>query len=144
MAWTAQRERTWKSLEDRWGRLAFDGLTLAEREVVALYWLEAEVMNGGLHQYFYNSSGDLALYAVSGLKRVGALQSLEALSRAISKLGGGSYQIDQEKRDELLNALGFEDDPFDAETRLLQSLPEHFLAQALDRLRLDYEAARIY
>ncbi|MEQ9488551.1 MAG: DUF4375 domain-containing protein, partial [Alphaproteobacteria bacterium] len=60
----------WKRLESRWRDIGFDGLDPVEREAIALYWLEAEVMNGGFEQYFSNSSGDSVAEAIRGLGRL--------------------------------------------------------------------------
>jgi hypothetical protein len=46
----SDRRNTWTVLKSRWRELGFDGLTSIEREAIALWWLEAEVMNGGLQR----------------------------------------------------------------------------------------------
>ena len=46
---------------------SFDTLLAQEQEAIALWWLEAETMNGRLDQYFWNSAGDQALIALRGL-----------------------------------------------------------------------------
>ena len=72
-------EKTWKKLEMRWDN-GFDKLMAEEQEAIALYWLQAETMNGGLDQFFHNSSGDLAPLALAGLKRLNCLQTYAMLS----------------------------------------------------------------
>ena len=125
-------------LNARWAHVGFDQLTHEERETIALFWLEGEVMNGGLHQYFVNSSGDLAPLAASALQRLGATQSLCLLNAAIAKLSSAHYPCDREARAGILDGLGWDVDPFDTETNALQRLPEDFYDLALDDLHRRY------
>ena len=137
MADTPEQTITWKTLERRWGELGFDALSQSEREAISLFWLEAEVMNGGMHQYFFNSSGDGAPLAASALRSLGATRSLELLESCMAKFGP-IYPVDREKRGDMLDALGWDPDPFDSETVELQDLPEDFFRLALDRLSEQY------
>ena len=52
--------KTWEVLERRW-EAGFDELWPEEQQALALWWLISETMNGGLDQFFWNSSGDQAL-----------------------------------------------------------------------------------
>lgn len=133
-AMTPAHEAIWRMLETRW-ELGFEALASEEREAIALYWLEAEVMNGGLHQYFYNSAGDLAVLAVSALDRLGCERTLSILKGAMSKLGAETYPIDWSARQLLLGRLS---EDFDAETRELQDLPERFFEAAMEDLSWRY------
>jgi Domain of unknown function (DUF4375) len=135
---TTAREVTWHALEARWEKLTFDGLKVEEKETIALFWLEGEVMNGGLIQFFSNSSGDLAPLAASALTRLGAHRSLELLKTAMSKLCPAGYAEDRKVRHGFLEQFGWGVDPFDAETRELQELPENFFGLALDDLASRY------
>jgi Domain of unknown function (DUF4375) len=65
---------TWKMLETRWAK-GFDALEKEEQEALAVFWLQAETMNGGLDQFFHNSSGDMAPLALSALKRLNCQQT---------------------------------------------------------------------
>src|SRR5437762_10408868 len=56
----------------RFWRVDFDDLSRAEQVFRVIWELEAEVNNGGFHQYFSNSSGDSAFAVVDALKGVGA------------------------------------------------------------------------
>jgi len=135
----SMNEDVYAKLEHRWGDIGFEKLEIDEQEALALFWLEAEVMNGGLHQYFFNSSGDLFPLAVSGLKRLGAQLSLQALENAAIKLGS-VYPVERVSRIDILEKFGNEVDPFEAETNLLQDLPERFLDMALDSLAEKFTA----
>lgn len=127
-------DEIFKKLESRWDLLGFDNLEEDEKEAVALFWLEVEVMNGGLDQYFSNSSGDLYYYAVSGMERIKASKSLKLLKSAAEKLGE-RYPTQRDDRIDILEELWVDvDDPFDYETNLLQELPEYFLNMSLETL----------
>jgi hypothetical protein len=59
-------------------------------EVGHLYageWCQSEIFNGGLLQFFFNSTGILAPEAVEGFKAVGLTAWANALSEAISFFG---------------------------------------------------------
>lgn len=45
-----------------------------QQAVYMIWWLEAEVNNGGFNQYYYNSSGQFAKYIPEALKLIGANQ----------------------------------------------------------------------
>lgn len=137
MALSAEQQRTWKLLEGRWEKLGFENLDDIEKEAIALFWLDGEVDNGGLHQYFLNSSGDMAPYAVAGLERLNAKEALALLKSAMKKLKRGPYPTDQEERYDLLDAFG-DDDPFDAETRALTRLADTYFNHAVDALAAAY------
>ena len=81
-----QFDKTWKQLEQRWEQ-GFEQLSLAEQQAIALWWLEAETMNGTLNQFFWNSSGDLALIARDGLVRLQQPITLKALDSALAYFG---------------------------------------------------------
>ena len=48
-----------------------------------MWWLYMETMNGGLHQYFYNSTGDAALRTLDALKAISANKTYAILIDAI-------------------------------------------------------------
>jgi hypothetical protein len=80
----------WKNLADRVYNSAagFAGLNPDERLYYTLRKLEGEVYNGGLHQYFSNSSGAQYQTAVAGLKKLGATGTLKILLEAKAILFG--------------------------------------------------------
>jgi hypothetical protein len=139
MPLTPLQTRTLNVLESRWGRPGFDELFREEQETLALFWLKGEVFNGSFHQYFANSSGDLAPLAVSGLKRIGATETLRIVESAMSKLCVGDYRTDRDERFDLLEALREETDIFDADSHALCLLPEKFWEMSLDRLAASYD-----
>lgn len=55
--------------------------------VWAIWYLEAEVNNGGFNQYFYNSAGEFAEEALNGCKAIGAPKMVEIIEGAMTTLG---------------------------------------------------------
>lgn len=135
---------TWKTLEVRWGS-GFEQLLPEEQEAIALFWLEGETMNGTLNQFFGNSSGDLALLALSGLKSLKMPITLEAFESALQYFGD-RYPIDCDERATALKAIKAEhgDDVFTPATRVIQELPERFFEAAVDRLEKVYSEAGLH
>jgi hypothetical protein len=132
------QEQAEKILWRRWGRPGFDALFREEQEVLALFWLDAEVQNGGLHQYFTNSSGDLVPFALSGLKRIGAVETLKVLESAMAHGFPDGYPADRHERWDLLAGFGEEPDVFDVDEDAYGKLTEPFWEMSLDRLAESY------
>lgn len=129
---------TWKKLESRW-KNGFETLLPEEQETIALWWLEAETFNGTLDQFFHNSSGDLALLAEAGLKRLNLPITLGALQRAMA-LFGEDYPVEGDQRHPRLKQLRQEygDDLFEPETEVIVELPEAFIEIAVEALQALY------
>jgi hypothetical protein len=60
------------------------GLPKAVSAIYVTTLLDNEVLNGGFHQYFWNSSGDFALMTLEGLERLGAPKHAAVLQSAIA------------------------------------------------------------
>ncbi len=84
----------------------------AERVVCAAYWLQAEVLNGGLQQFFYNDTGVLAPEAVEAFRTLG-LPKLAAGVESAMLWFGSSYPRERELRQAALVVNGEEVYPFD-------------------------------
>jgi hypothetical protein len=81
-----------------------------------LYVLEdahLEAMNGGVHQYFYNSSGDLALEFIAAARKTGAQETALAIEKAAASFAGG-YSSNREARHAAMERLA-QDSPKIAE-----------------------------
>lgn len=63
-------------------------LPAAIQDVFTTWVLENEVANGGLNQYFWNSSGQFAEEAAVGLRNIGAAQHAGILEDGMQKLLG--------------------------------------------------------
>jgi len=89
---TRAREQGYAWLNDR------------ESVVVDVWWLEAEVNNGGFHLFFLNSPGDRAPHTIDALLRIGARRTAAILSEACAKFPGG-VPIDRDDRYDLLEKI---------------------------------------
>lgn len=130
---------TWKTLEAHWNE-GFDQLMPLEQEVLALYWLEAETMNGGLDQYFHNSSGDWAPLALAGLRRLNCMQTYAVLSDIMNLVFSGNYPIEREERFPFLERIEAKLGPdYDRNaTNFIQDLSEDFMPLAINSLEKLY------
>lgn len=129
---------TWKRLEENWAN-GFNSLMKEEQEALALWWLEAETMNGTLNQFFWNSSGDLALIAVSGLEELNMPITLKAFRDAL-KYFGDPYPVSRDLRMEKLREIEatYGEDVFTPPSRIIEDLPEDFVQAAVSRLEAVY------
>ena len=132
---------TWKRLEANWAN-GFDRLMKEEQEALALWWLEAETMNGTLSQFFWNSSGDLALIALSGLQNLNMPVTLEAFESALAYFGE-TYPADRERRMARLKEIEatYGVNVFTPSSWIIQDLPEDFVQAAVNRLEAIYARA---
>jgi hypothetical protein len=73
-------------------------------DILAVHWTMSEVVNGGLLQYFSNSTGILAPEAVLGFQRIGKPHLATALQKAMSLLGE-PYPRERNERTERLATL---------------------------------------
>ncbi len=64
--------------------------------------LEAEVNNGGFHQFFNNSSGDNTAETIHALETIGATVMANILRRAASKFPGSMPPKDRSQRLDVL------------------------------------------
>ncbi len=76
-------------LKDAVGTALAAGATLSATEwaVLDVWLLEAEVYNGGFHQFFWNSAGDRAVETVASLERIGAPVTAGIVARAVAVFG---------------------------------------------------------
>lgn len=80
----------------------FDALNEKEKVIYTIWWLEAEVNNGGFHQYFFNSAGDHADVALASLKKIGAIKTATLLQKSIDIAFQGVLPTTREQRQKLL------------------------------------------
>jgi len=73
-------------------------------DILAVHWTMSEVVNGGLKQYFSNSTGILAPEAVLGFQRIGKPELAAALQKAMALLGE-PYPREHKERGERLAGL---------------------------------------
>ena len=133
-----QLEQTREVVKGRWDTLGFDGLLECERGWIAVWWLKVETENGGLHQYFLNSSGDGALLALEALERLEQTETHRILSDALACFGPvGGFSPVREERLKKLNQLP--DNVFEALTKAFYDRSENPDTIALFSVRLEHE-----
>lgn len=79
----------------------YTALSPPERVFRAIWELEAEVNNGGFHQYFLNSSGSLAPDAVDALRTIGADAMAGIVEHAIKIAGYEALAFDDTRKAKL-------------------------------------------
>jgi len=72
----------------------------------ATWLLEAEVNNGGFHQFFWNHSGLFAKEALEGLKLVGADEHAKLVGKSIAVYESEKPKMDNARRHDTLEAFG--------------------------------------
>ena len=124
----------------------FESLTEPERVLFIVWAAVGQIENGGFDQFFYNSSGNFALEAVSALEAIGAIHKAAVVKRALALFPDSLPPRDRDARIELLdNIAGTEDeDAFDPLNEEFYTIPENtdlLLAAYLESH--DSEVARV-
>ena len=73
------------------------------RHIWNVGWLELEIDNGGLHQYFLNCQGDHWRNTLVALQEIGSTEVFAILREACSRFPGGQPSDDQSERQEQLD-----------------------------------------
>jgi hypothetical protein len=105
----------WRVIEPYWetvsiynGPIAFlegfERLPEPARHLFAVWWCDAEVCNGGFHQFFSNSTGVLAPEALEGFQAIGLRKCAELVALAIGKFYE-LYPRDREARQAALQVM---------------------------------------
>lgn len=122
----------------------FNRVSTAERVFYCVYWLEAEVNNGGFHQFFYNSSGDYALETAAALAEIGAVYTKQLLEQAFTVFPQQAPPKHRGLRQQQLLAISEDQENF------LSSLDEKFYLYVdpigsllVDYLRLHQKTIRL-
>ena len=76
----------------------FDSLTAKEKAVFLAFLLEGEVGNGGIEQYYTNTSGQYAVRTVEMFEAIGAKEVAKKLEELNSLFPQGIPSIDQNER----------------------------------------------
>jgi hypothetical protein len=75
-----------QAVQQKWGRVGEDALSLEKRMIFAIAALEAQVNNGGYKQFFENSSREYTPIMASTLERIGCPKVAEITRKAIDAL----------------------------------------------------------
>lgn len=86
-------------------RKGLNGLTGPQLDYLALAWLDGEVNNGGFSQYYFNSSGDLAVRAATAARSTGSVELAGLIEKANSLFGKEGPNPDRDKRMDQLSKI---------------------------------------
>lgn len=113
----------------------FSALPAGLRMLYSTWLLEAEVYNGGFHQFFWNSSGWYAREAAKGLRLIGATTDAIRLDKAIDVFRQEEKRMNAHKGDDLKE--GYLDSVKESK---LPTLDQDFYDKAddLSKLRITY------
>ena len=97
-------------IEGREASSGYASLTTAEQVFFCVWTVEAEINNGGLEQFYFNSSGDIAQWAPDAFRAIGAGHTATVIERANSLFGSDGPPADRDSRQEAVELLT-ESDP---------------------------------
>lgn len=80
-------------------------LSIPQRRFSAVHMCDAEIRNGGISQYFFNSSGDQWKDALAGFEAMGCVERASILRDAIRPFGPSGPSEDRDIRTEQLSRL---------------------------------------
>jgi RimJ/RimL family protein N-acetyltransferase len=111
----------WERLCDRQDQVGFEKLSRPAQVLAAIWMLQCEVDNGGFPQWMFNSYGDHAELAVTGLRELGAVKAADVCECFFALLGGlpaGDRDAREEKMHAVADAIG--EGAFEQATRPLE------------------------
>jgi hypothetical protein len=94
---------------DRLSAVGFAALPERERDLAALWQVEAEVTNGGFVHYYSSAAGDTAFHAPEALARVGAMGKAAIVRTANALFGPAGPPSDRKERLAAVKALSAQD-----------------------------------
>jgi hypothetical protein len=109
-------ELYWTMVEPHWERVSiYNGGQIflreyaltpeAARNLLSAHWCQSEVCNGGLHQFFSNSTGVLAPEAAAGYEAIG-MPGLGSVVRRAIEFFGPRFPREEEERRRALDSYG--------------------------------------
>ena len=131
----------WSTLRDQ----GVESLSRLQRDALCVMNFQAEMNNGGMHQYLFNSSGDFARETPSVFRRIGAEEAAGIIEEANAFFGPEGPPTNRDTRTAVLLAFpknienriyALSDEFYDAEDRGLS------LADLFDAYVLSQRAAR--
>lgn len=111
-----------EAVQERERETGYASLAVPGKVVSDVSTLEAEVNNGGFHQYFFNSAGDHAAEAVRGLEQIGALSAAAIVKEACRLFPEGQPNADRRARQLQLDAIS--ESTLDALDRRFYAYPD--------------------
>jgi len=114
----------------RYVDVGFNRLTPDEQLLVVIWGLEADVNNGGFHQYYFNSYGNFARLAPGMLRGIGASHMAQIIDEANAVFGPLGPAQDRDDRQRALEAI--DDDSWDSLDNRFWAYPDN-LSELLGR-----------
>ncbi|MDA0660051.1 MAG: DUF4375 domain-containing protein [Planctomycetota bacterium] len=115
-------------------------MTVAEKHILAIEQLDAEVNNGRFAQYYFNSTGDHWQEAHNGLAAIGAEGRHRLMLSTIETFGDVKPAVDRNTRTtQLSRIVRKKDDPFNEQDSLWYKIKN----ENLDRLIFNYNLANL-
>lgn len=74
---------SFEDISTRFNEVGISELPQEEKVVYCIWWFEAEINNGGFHQFFTNSAGDNTKETLESLELIKALKTKKLLEQAI-------------------------------------------------------------
>jgi hypothetical protein len=93
------------SVQEKQTRHGYDSLAPPERIVFDVNALEAEVNNGGFHEFFFNSQADRVPEIIEALQAIGATTVAGMVREACSLFPAGGPSRDRQARQEQLEEV---------------------------------------
>jgi hypothetical protein len=113
------------AIASRIKEVGYDNLNDHEKGYYAVWWFCAETNNGGLHQFFFNSTGGYVPEVTMGLRMMGATETLKILERAMSLFGRSTLpRDDNERRDIVLQMSEADEQELNALTNKFYEYPD--------------------
>ncbi|PXV63818.1 uncharacterized protein DUF4375 [Dysgonomonas alginatilytica] len=112
------------------------GLSKGQQAIYSIWWVEAEVNNGGFNQFYFNSSGKFAEMAIDGFKVIGANKFADLMIEA-NKIYNENKEILEGFDDGTVESFSksYEDNPLD---NMDQKFYEIYNEENLSELRITY------
>jgi hypothetical protein len=98
-----------------------------EKEYFNIWWFDAEVQNGGIHQYFYNGTGDEWEQLVKLSKKLSFEEFQNLLSKISAKFPNHYVPSNRDQRDDLLDVIDPDIQVFDELTAEYNEIREKLL-----------------
>jgi hypothetical protein len=111
-----------EAVQEREKQSGYASLAAQGKVVSDVSALEAEVNNGGFHQYFFNSAGDHTAAALHGLEQIGALAAAALVKEACRLFPEGQPHSDRSQRQLQLDTIS--ESAFDGIDRRFFAYPD--------------------
>lgn len=121
-----------EAFEDAYSRFTgnnFELLSVRDQILVTIWGLEADVNNGGFDQYYFNGAGNLAWFAPTALKSIGAHQMASIVARANAMFGETGPSQDPDTRElALLEITDADEEAWEELDRKFYAYPDDIAA----------------